>query len=157
RLGPRPFVFVGVPVLIFTSLALSRMDNTTNVWLIAAVSSLRGAGMGFTMMPVMTMTFNTVLTAQMGRATALQNVTMRIFGSASTAILTSILVLSLHAHGAPAGAKVNSPSIPVHFLVSSFSDAFLAMAIVAAASLGLVYFLHDRVLEQMKREGAKPI
>src|SRR5439155_11342927 len=63
RFGPRPFVVIGVPVLIGTAVVLSTMTETTSVVFIAGVASLSGLGMGFTMMPVMTMTFNTVVTA----------------------------------------------------------------------------------------------
>ena len=111
RFGPKPFAIVGMWVLASTALALSRIGADTNEVEIAAIASLRGLGMGLAMMPVSTMAFNTVPQELMGRATALQNVLQRIFGSASTAFLTTILYVSLSQHGGPAGATVTTPGV----------------------------------------------
>jgi hypothetical protein len=104
--------------------------------------------MGLAMMPISTMSFNTVPQDLMGRATALQNVLQRIFGSASTAILTTILVLSLRAQGAPSGATVTTPGLGQGFIVGSFSDAFVAMSLVACVGVIVTFFLHDDVVEK---------
>ncbi len=146
RVGPRPFALLGLFFLFGTALALTRITPTTSVYVIAAVSSLRGFGMGFCMMPVQTMAFNTVPQPLMARATALSNVMMRIFGSASTAILTSIVVVALTWHGASHGATVNSGAVPESILVKAFVDAFIAMAIVSSCGIVLALFLHDEVL-----------
>jgi EmrB/QacA subfamily drug resistance transporter len=148
RFGPRPFAIIGMSVLAVTAFSLSNISSDTNQFEIAALSSLRGLGMGLAMMPVSTMSFNTVPQELMGRATALQNVLQRIFGSASTAILTTILVLSLHSQGAPSGSTVTTPGLNLDFIVGSFSDAFVAMSIVACVGIVASFFLHDAVLEK---------
>jgi EmrB/QacA subfamily drug resistance transporter len=147
RFGPRPFAVAGLLFLLGTSVALSLITEGTNEYVIAAISALRGCGMGFCMMPVQTMAFNTVPREQMPRATALSNVMMRVFGSASTAMLTTIVVVSLTFHGAPDGASMSSPDLAPGILLSSFKDAFMAMAIVSAAGLFFAYFIHDDVLK----------
>jgi EmrB/QacA subfamily drug resistance transporter len=157
RFGPKPWAIAGFSILTVTVLALSRIDATTPPVVIAAISSLRGLGMGLGMMPVMTMAFNTVPQHLMSRATALQNVSQRVFGAVSTALLTTILILALALHGAPAGSTISSGQAPVRFLVASFSDAFLAMAVVAVAGTLLAFRLRDTVLEEhlaAQREGA---
>jgi hypothetical protein len=118
---------------------------------IAAISSLRGLGMGLCMMPVTTMAFNTVPQDQMPRATALQNVLMRIFGSASTAILTTILVVSLESHGAPSSSSITDGSLGVDLLAKAFRDAFLAMSLVAGLGIVAALFLRDDVLKELQR------
>src|SRR5205823_12465189 len=46
RFGPRPFAIIGLGVLMVSALGLSRMTAGTDVVLIAAISSLRGLGLG---------------------------------------------------------------------------------------------------------------
>jgi membrane protease YdiL (CAAX protease family) len=94
------------------------------------------------------MAYNTVAPADMPRATAMVNMLFRIFGSVATAILTTLLVLSLHWHGAPAGSSITDGTAPVKFMIEAFSDAFLLMAAVAVLGLVLSWFLRDRVLEE---------
>jgi EmrB/QacA subfamily drug resistance transporter len=149
--GPRPFAILGLAFLLVTALGLSRVTPGTNPVTIAAISSLRGLGMGLCMMPVTTMAFNTVPQDQMPRATALQNVLMRLFGSASTAILTTILVVSLTSHGAPPGSSITDGSLGVDLLTMAFRDAFLAMSVVAGLGIGAALFLRDDVLKELQR------
>ena len=148
RFGPKPFAIIGFSILGLTALALSRIDATTSPVVIAAIGSLRGLGMGLGMMPVMTMAFNTVPQRLMSRATALQNVSQRVFGSISTALLTTILIAALALHGAPAGATITSGDTPVGYLVRAFSDTFIAMTIVAIAGTFVALWLRDTVLER---------
>jgi MFS family permease len=154
RFGPRPFAVAGLLFLFGTAVALSLINEGTNEYVIAGISALRGCGMGFCMMPVQTMAFNTVPRDQMPRATALSNVMMRVFGSASTAMLTTIVVISLTFHGAPDGASMSSPDLAPGILLSSFKDAFMAMAIVSATGLIFAYFIHDDVLKTHRAEEA---
>ena len=152
RFGPRPFAIIGLAVLTASALGLSRITATTDVVIIAAVASLRGFGIGLAMMPVMTMAYNTVAKPAIARATALQNVLQRVFGSASAAILTTIIIISLTLLGAPAGSTITSGATPVHFLVGAFSVAFSAMALVAAGGTLLALRLHDAVLEHHREQ-----
>jgi EmrB/QacA subfamily drug resistance transporter len=146
KLGPRPFALLGLSFLFGSALALSQIRAGTSEAVIASIAAMRGFGMGFCMMPVQTMAFNTVPQNLMPRATALSNVMMRIFGSASTAILTSIVVIALTFHGAPSGATVTSGGVETSILLKAFGDAFLAMAFFSAVGLVLALFLHDDVL-----------
>jgi EmrB/QacA subfamily drug resistance transporter len=158
-MGPRPFAIAGLVALTGTALALSRATATTSPLEIAIVASFRGAGMGLCMMPVMTMAYNTVPQALIPRATALQNVLQRIFGSAATAILTTILVVSLSRHGAPTGATITSAAVSVELVVKSFSDAFIAMSAVAALAIVVAFFMRDDVLKahQAERQAASAL
>src|SRR5262249_14879192 len=157
RTGPRPFAVAGMLTLMLTALALSRATENTAPVVIALVASFRGRGMGVGMMPVTTMAYTTVPQPLIGRATALQNVLQRLFGSASTAILTTILVVSLSHHGAPAGTTITTRGAPPGLLVLSFHDAFIAMAIVGALATGLAFFLRDDVLKAHMAERERRI
>ncbi len=150
RLGPRPLALSGLAVLFISTLALSRITATTGLTMIAGLASLRGIAMGLCMMPVQTAAYNTVAQHMMPRATALTNVLFRVYGSASTALLTTTLIFSLSLHGAPAGSSITSGNTPVNYLVNAFQDGFLLMAIVCVAGMGLALFLEDHALKALK-------
>jgi hypothetical protein len=63
-------------------------------------------------------------------------------------------VVSLTFHGAPDGASMSSPDLAPGILLSSFKDAFMAMAIVSATGLIFAYFIHDDVLKTHRAEEA---
>jgi EmrB/QacA subfamily drug resistance transporter len=157
RFGPRPFGIAGLITLLVTALALSQVNETTGAVAIAIIASLRGLGIGLAMMPVMTMAYNTVPSGAIPRATALHNVLQRVFGSASAALLTTIVVFGLHLHGAPAGSTVTSGTAPTGILVRSFSDAFIVMAVVAAAGVAFSLRLHDTVLDEHRRQTLRSV
>jgi hypothetical protein len=136
----------GVWMMSVTSLALSQITADTHEIVIAGISSLRGVGMGMAMMPVSTMAFNAVSQAELPRASAMQNAAQRILGSSSAAILTTILALSFVHHGGAVGQTVTSQGVDTGLVVLAFSDAFKAMAIVAAVGLLGALFAHDDVL-----------
>jgi EmrB/QacA subfamily drug resistance transporter len=148
KYGPKPFAVLGVWVMCATSLALSQVDASTHELVIAGVASLRGLGMGLAMMPVSTMAFNAVRSDELPRASATQNALQRIFGSASAAVLTTILAFSVRHHGGGAHATVTTPGISTDLIVSAFSDAFVAMSIVAAVGLVVAFWTRDDVLKE---------
>jgi EmrB/QacA subfamily drug resistance transporter len=150
RFGPRRLACIGLAVLFVATLFLSRIDAGTSPWLIAGLASLRGFAQGFCIMPVQTTAFNTVPQEHMPRATALTNVLFRVYGSATAAILTGILVASLAFHGAPAGASITGGTAPIGFMVDAFSDAFLVMTAITAVGFVGALFLHDRLLDQLR-------
>ena len=130
------------------------INQGTNELVIAGISALRGFGMGFCMMPVQTMAFNTVARDQMPRATALSNVMMRVFGSASHGDADH------HCRRQPCLPRCSRRCQPLVFrpgagvLLSSFQDAFIAMALVSASGLIFAYFIHDEVLKTHRVEQA---
>ena len=154
RVGPRPLAVSGLAVLMLTTGWLSRLAPGATLVLIGGLASLRGLAMGLCMMPVQTAAYNTVAREEMTPATALTNVLFRIFGAASTALLTTVLVVSLRWQGAPEGSGVTGGNTPINFLSGAFNMAFLSMAIMAAVGIGLALFLRDPVLEKLREQPA---
>ena len=150
RVGPRLLAGTGLGVLLVTTFLLGRVTAETSLTFIGAVAAMRGLAMGLCMMPVQTAAYNTVPRELMPRATALTNMLFRMFGAVGTAILTTILLLSLRAQGAPEGTSVTAGNAPISLLEDAFSHAFLAMSILAAVGIGLSLFLHDRVLDDLR-------
>ena len=150
RLGPRILTGSGLAGLLVVTLLLQGLSEDTSVIEILLLFSGRGLAMGFCMMPVQTAAYNSIPQELMTRATALVNMLFRIFGSISTALLTTILAVSLTDHGAPAGASITRGTAPIHFMVGAFHDAFLVMSVVTVVGIVLSLFLKDRVLEEFR-------
>jgi EmrB/QacA subfamily drug resistance transporter len=150
RIGPRRLAASGLGVLLVTTFLLGRTTAETSLYVIGTLAALRGLAMGLCMMPVQTTAYNTVPRDQMPRATALTNMLFRVFGAVSTAILTTILLLSLRFQGAPEGSNVASGTVPIPFLQDAFSHAFYAMSLLAIVGVGLSLFLHDRALDELQ-------
>lgn len=91
RLGPRPLVLFGMGLMAITTWQLSHLSVGTPYATITWLAMARGFAMGFCFMPVQTAAYNTVPQPKMARATALSNGLMRIFGSFSTAFLSTVL------------------------------------------------------------------
>lgn len=152
RLGPRPLVLSGMIVLALTTAAWSRIDQDTSLYLIMVAIGGRGLGLGLFAQTVQIVAYNAVPDGQLSRATSLVNVGQRIDGALATAVLTTVLIISLHASGAPAGSSISDGTAPVPLMVRAFQAAFLVMTILSVIGIALSFFVRDRVLEQFRRE-----
>ncbi len=149
--GPRPLVVAGLLVLAGTTWMWSRADETTSVLQLMLIVSGRGLGLGLFGQTVQLVAYNTVPEGQMPRATALVNVGQRVDGALSSAVLTTVLVFSLHLTGAPAGTSIADGTAPVADMATAFRSAFVVMTVLSVAGLGLAFFIRDRVLEEHRR------
>lgn len=152
RVGPRPLALTGLTFLLISTASLSRIGAETPLLIIAAVSSLRGVALGLCMMPVQTAAYNTVAPSDMSRATSLVNVLIRLFGSTTTAVLTTFLIFFLGQHGAP-NASITGGSAPLGALTASFDDVFIVMSIVSVIGMCLALFLKDPFLDKARADG----
>jgi DHA2 family multidrug resistance protein len=152
RVGPRPLVMSGLFVLAATTWLWSRIDENTGVVAIMFVVAGRGLGLGLFAQTVQIVAYNTVPEGQIPRATSLVNVGQRIDGALSTAVLTTVLVASLHWQGSPAGTSIADGTAPVPFMVQAFKDAFLVMTGLSVVGVVLGYFLRDRVLAEWREQ-----
>jgi MFS family permease len=152
-LGPRPLALVGSVVLFIGTVAMAQMNAGTSEWVIAGLSCIRGVAVGLCFIPVQTAAYNTVPREDMPRASALLQVSMRLYGSVSTALLTMVLLFSLQWHGAPEGASITGGTTAIDTVVAAFDDGFYFMAIFAVVAGVLSLFIRDRVVaEALERE-----
>jgi len=150
KLGPRPIVMTGLGVVALTTLGWSRVTANTSTPVLMLLVSARGLGLGLFGQNVQLTAYNTIPEGEMPRATALVNVGQRVAGAFSTAMLTSVLVLSLHALGAPPGSSIANGTAPLPLMVKSFHNAFLLMTAMSVGGILLATRLRDRVLEEHK-------
>jgi DHA2 family multidrug resistance protein len=155
RAGPRPLIMSGLVVLAVTTAAWSQIDQDTSLVLIMVVVAGRGLGLGLFAQTVQIVAYNAVPDGQLSRATALVNVGQRIDGALATAVLTTVLVVSLQISGSPAGTSISDGTAPVPLMVRAFRDAFLLMTALSVVGLVLAFFVRDRVLEQFRKDPAR--
>jgi DHA2 family multidrug resistance protein len=132
RIGPRPLVFFGTCVMLVSTWQLGHVSLGTSHEAITWLAVARGFSLGFCFMPVQTAAYNTVSQRQLARATALYNGLLRIFGSFSTAFLSTMLAArSLFHYSALAGAI--TPDRPaVQDLTAALQPGLVALGITTA-------------------------
>jgi predicted MFS family arabinose efflux permease len=108
--------------------------------LVQALLVLRGGGLGVSMMPAMTAAYAAVRPGDLGDATALANIAMRVGGALGAALCVIALSRSLNAAGPPAG----------------FTSAFLALTVICVLATLAAAWLRRNELQQHQTPTAIP-
>jgi EmrB/QacA subfamily drug resistance transporter len=145
RYGARPVVTGGVLCLTGATLLLTGVDEHTTALQWALVLAVRGAGIGFTMMPAFSSAYSGLAHHQIGRATAMTNTLQRIFSSLGIALLATVLA-------AQVAASVPARMAPTP---AALSRAFDATFWVALATL-LLALPAALTLRRPVAEGGRP-
>jgi EmrB/QacA subfamily drug resistance transporter len=127
RFGARPVVFIGIVALVAATLLLVGVTPATDNWSWVLITSARGIGMGFAMMPNFAAAYVTLPSAAIARATAVSNTLQRVASSFGIAVLATIVEGRINAH------------LPVHSTIGAgahLSQAALLAAARAAAAKG---------------------
>lgn len=125
RIGARILVIVGLVIVAAATLQLRFLDlNTSNAEL-SFILVLRGAGMGFAMMPVITAGMAAVPLEQTSSASAVTNVARQVFASFGTAIFATVLDGRQKFHFGTLSQTVNQHSITTIGVLSGIQRAFL--------------------------------
>ena len=91
KYGARGIVIGGLILVTWTTYAMNGFNDLTPYLVMTVWLTIRGAGMGLSMMPVTTAGMNTVPTALIGRASALSNVIRQVSSSFGIAMFTTIM------------------------------------------------------------------
>ena len=127
RFGARPVVFAGILALVAATLLLPGVTPATDNWSWILITSARGLGMGFAMMPNFAAAYVTLPPAAIARATAVSNTLQRVASSFGIAMLATIVEGRIKAH------------LPSHQVIGAgahLSQAAMAAAARAAAAKG---------------------
>jgi EmrB/QacA subfamily drug resistance transporter len=163
RIGPRWPAAIGLLVTAIGTylLCTTTVDssNSSVMWLL----TLRAAGMGLCMMPIMTGGLSVVPPSQVSQASAFNNVVQRTTAALGLAVLTAMVTnqqaqqigdrTALIPAGAPMpqlGAQADEMSgllavyqqTQTHVFVSAINDMYIVTAIVTAAGVVLALMLH---------------
>lgn len=91
RFGAGTTALTGGVLMTLATVPLAFLTGTTSYWLIGAVTSVRGVGIGLLTMPAMTAAFRALSPAQASDAAPQLNMLQRLGGSVGTAIFAVVL------------------------------------------------------------------
>jgi EmrB/QacA subfamily drug resistance transporter len=126
RVGLRPLLVVGLPLVaattwLFSGLDVSTTDSTIKTWLV-----LRSVALGLVMMPSFTAAMNAAPLQLMSRASSLTNVFRQVFGAFGTALFVSILQSRQRFHAAMVQQTVTPDNLPLQQLMSETQQWMLS-------------------------------
>lgn len=107
KYGAKWVTLVGIIVLVICTWQLSKLTLETPYITIVLVLTLRGFGMGLSMMPSQTAGMNDIPQRLVARATALNTTIRQVAGSIGIAILSTILQNRSIFHGVRFGENIN--------------------------------------------------
>lgn len=91
RFGASILAVAGLTLTAYGTFEFHNLSLNTSNHSIIILSAIRSLGMGLAMMPITTAGMNTVPVSQVGRASALSNVSRQVAGSFGIAILTAVM------------------------------------------------------------------
>ncbi|HZV49560.1 MAG TPA: DHA2 family efflux MFS transporter permease subunit [Candidatus Dormibacteraeota bacterium] len=163
RFGAARVVPFGLALLAAGTLWLTTIAPGTSSRELVAMLAVRGAGMGFTMMPIMSAAYVTLRPAQIARATSVSNVVQRVASALGVAVMATVLSNRITANLPPLPAGVSAASgggiasahlsAPLqHYLLTQvargFDDAFWV-----ALGLSMLCFPMALLLRRAMRPG----
>jgi EmrB/QacA subfamily drug resistance transporter len=134
RVGPRRHITGGLLGLVASTLVLTQITVTTNLWLIRGVMFVLGWMMAQVMVPNQAASFAMISPESMGRASTFFN-TMRQVGSATGVAILSTVLIGVGSATASGGAA--KPDMTAYHL------AFLASAMFALVGVVFSLTIHD--------------
>jgi EmrB/QacA subfamily drug resistance transporter len=138
RVGARPVILTGLPILAITTWQFGQLDLTTPDMTIRWWLAARGCAMGMVMMPSMTAGLNAVPLPLMSRASSMSNVMRQVFGAFGTAIIVTVLQQRQTFHSAMLAQTVTPQNLPLQQLMANAQQWALAqgMSAVQAQAMG---------------------
>ncbi|NBH11941.1 MFS transporter, partial [Amycolatopsis sp. SID8362] len=97
RYGGGTVSLTGALVVLASTVPLPWFGPDTPMWLIQALLLVRGAGLGLSIMPASTAAYASVAAGELGHATALVNIVMRVGGALGGAVCVIVLSRGLSA------------------------------------------------------------
>ncbi len=137
RFGSKPFVVVGLAILVIFFYGMTRVSDTSSMWGIQIPILVRGLGLGLLVTPLTSLALSAAPAGKSGNASILLVLSQQLGGSLGIASLGSILELHHRIYvseGLPTGAA----------LVKSFQDAFTLGVVVCALAWLLATALPKR-------------
>jgi EmrB/QacA subfamily drug resistance transporter len=150
RIGPRRHITGGLLGLAVSTLLLTQITVTTNLWLIRALMFVLGWMMAQVMVPNQAASFAMITPESMGRASTFFN-TMRQLGSATGVAILSTVLIGVGSTQAAGGTTASAPDMTAYHL------AFFTAALFALVAAVFSLTIHDSdAAETIVRRRRKP-
>lgn len=140
RYGARPFIWIGLAIVILFFSSLSFVTTGTGFWGIQAPILVRGLGLGLLVTPLNALSLGSVPRNRSSAASVILNLSQQVGGSLGIAALGGVLELRGKWHESMGMA-------PSEALAASFRDSFRIGALVCAVSFVLALALPKRMVK----------
>jgi EmrB/QacA subfamily drug resistance transporter len=145
RLGPRRHITIGLLGLAATTLLLTQLGLTTNLWLIRGIMFLLGLMIAQIMVPTQAASFAQISPAATGRASTLFNTGRQVGSAVGVAIISTVLI---GVGSTQSTGGISHPDLRAYHL------AFAAAAALIVVAAGFSLTIHDSdAAETMVRRG----
>ncbi len=139
KVNPKKILAVGISICALSTYTMSQFNLTTDFWTFVWPRVLLGLGMGFTFIPLTTLTLSHIPRERMTEATSLYNLLRNLGGSVGIAFTTTILSRRAQLHQTRLVEHL-SPFDPAYFINHGKIAAFLgAKGIPASGADGMMY------------------
>lgn len=149
KIGARPLVIPGLLILAYTTYLLHNLSINTPVGDVVLWLSLRGLGIGLTMMPAITAGMSRIPSELVGVGSSINNIIQRVAGSLGLAVLTAVLTHQETVHEvylASAYTPVSPTAVSLlHSLTRHLASAGIPLSATTSMTLTL---LHEHILEE---------
>ncbi len=139
-IGPRRLVMGGLTLAGIVAVALHFTGMHTDPWVIRGQMGLLGIAFGFVFIPLQTISFARIAPERLGQASAAYTAVRQIATSCGVAFIATVLSRSLTAQHAVLGSPTTQTGA-----LQAFGTAFLAVALMNVAGLGIALFISDRL------------
>ena len=114
KTGVGRIVPCGLALIGLSFLGLTQLTSTTSYTWLSVLLFVQGAGMGFTMMPIMSGAMQTLRRASIARASTTLNIIQQVGASIGTAVLVVILTAAISARIPGAGGGIGGAAPPAN-------------------------------------------
>jgi EmrB/QacA subfamily drug resistance transporter len=117
RIGARPLAIIGLIIVTLVTFGFTTLEVNTSSATIQWLYIIRSAGMGLTMMPIMTAGMNTIPFELTSQGTAISNTVRQVATSLGTAVLTVYMTTQTTVHAAHLSWQVTPTSASGQYMM----------------------------------------
>jgi DHA2 family multidrug resistance protein len=139
KVNPKRILGVGILICAYTTWTMSHFNLQADFWTFVVPRITLGLGMGFSFIPLTTLTLSHIAREKMGQATSMYNLLRNMGGSVGIAFVTTYLARRTQFHQARLVEHL-SPFDPAYALAKGKAAAALAaQGLPAAGADGMIY------------------
>jgi DHA2 family multidrug resistance protein len=149
KVNPKRILAVGIVICAYTTWTMSRFNLQADFWTFVVPRITLGFGMGFSFIPLTTLTLSHIPREKMGQATSMYNLLRNMGGSVGIAFVTTFLARRTQFHQIRLVEHL-TPFDPAYALAKArAAGALAAKGLPGAGADGLIY---GQVLRQARAQ-----
>ena len=139
KVNPKRILVVGIAICAYSTYLMSRFNLTADFWTFVWPRVILGLGMGFTFIPLTTMTLSHIPRENMTEASAVYNLLRNLGGSVGIALTTTVLGRRAQFHQTRLVEHLSPLDPSYQIMRDKIGSAIAAKGLPAAGADGLLY------------------